>query len=139
MPDPMPDPTPTPEQLQAMAAGFGRIAQRMVDTMAELLAPIAKRELAKAYGSQPPLWRPLARRIDPTYFGRKRRTRRARGRRIEARQPYSSAALAWRAVMAREAEPRRPLATFIDPSPGVQWGEITGDGSGEALPPIPDA
>jgi hypothetical protein len=102
--------------------------------------------------------------IDPTHFGRKRRARRARGRRIEARQrargrriearqPYSSDVLAWRIAreaepnssdvlawrIAREAEPRRPLAAFIDPSLGVQWGEITGDGSGEALPPIPDA
>jgi hypothetical protein len=99
----------------------------------------------------------------PTYFGRKRRARRARGRRIEARRAYSSAALTWR--IAPEAESRRLLATFVNPSPGepkwgrlleacgftevlptitnpspgVQWGEITGDGSGEALPPIPDA
>jgi hypothetical protein len=117
MPDPIRQAIPTPEQLQSMAAGFGRIgiaAQLAVARMVETLSA-----------------------ADPTYFGRKRRARRARGRRIEARQPYSSAALAWR--IAREAEPRRPLATFIDPSLGVQWGEITGDGSGEALPPIPDA
>jgi hypothetical protein len=119
MPDPIRQAIPTPEQLQSMAAGFGRIAiaaQLAVARMVETLS--------------------AASAADPTYFGRKRRARRARGRRIEARQPYSSAALAWR--IAREAEPRRPLATFIDPSLGVQWGEITGDGSGEALPPIPD-
>jgi hypothetical protein len=123
MPDPIRQAIPTPEQLQAIAAGLGRIgiaAQLAVARIVETLSAAAQ---------------PMP---DPT-FGRKRRARRARGRRIEARQPYSSAALAWRAVMAREAEPRRPLATFIDPSPGVQWGEITGDGSGEALPPIPDA
>ena len=103
MPDPIRQAIPTPEQLQSMAAGFGRIAiaaQLAVARMVETLS--------------------AASAADPTYFGRKRRARRARGRRIEARQPYSSAALAWR--IAREAEPRRPLATFIDPSLGVQWG-----------------
>jgi len=55
-------------------------------TDAPLLAPIAQRELAKAYSRQPPAWRPLTIRIDPTHFGRKRRARRARGRRIETRQ-----------------------------------------------------
>ncbi len=88
MSDPIRQAIPTPERLQAMAAGFGRFgqaAQRAVGTMVELLAPIARRELAKAYGSQPPMWRPLTRRTDPT-IGRKRRARRARGRRIEARR-----------------------------------------------------
>jgi hypothetical protein len=122
MPDPIRQAIPTPEQLQAMAAGFGRIA---------IAAQLAVARMVETFSSAA---QPMP---DLTYFGRKRRARRARGRRIEARQPYSSAALAWR--IAREAEPRRPLATFIDPSLGVQWGEIAGDGSGEALPPIPDA
>jgi hypothetical protein len=50
------------------------------------LASIAQRAFAKAYGSQPPMWRPLTRHTDRTHFGRKRRARRAKGRRIEARQ-----------------------------------------------------
>ena len=58
-------------------------------SFAELLAPIARRELSKAYGSPLRPWRPLSIR-DPTYFGRKRRARRARGRLIEGRwnPPY---------------------------------------------------
>ena len=104
MPDPIRQAIPTPEQLQAIAAGFGRVgiaAQLAVARMVETLSAAAQ---------------PMP---DPT-FGRKRRARRARGRRIEARQPYSSTAIAWQAM--REAESRRPLATFIDPSLGVQWG-----------------
>jgi hypothetical protein len=46
-----------------------------------LLYSIALCELDKAYSRQPPAWRPLTSRTDPTYFGRKRRARRARGRR----------------------------------------------------------
>ncbi len=57
-----------------------------ISEIATLLAPITNPELAKGYSSQPPLWRPLTRRTDRTYFGRKRRARRARGRRIEARR-----------------------------------------------------
>jgi hypothetical protein len=53
---------------------------------ASLLAPIARRAINKAYTSQPPTWRPLTRHAGLTYYGRKRRARRARGRRIEARQ-----------------------------------------------------
>jgi hypothetical protein len=123
MPDPIRQAIPTPEQLQVIAAGFGRVAQLMVGTMAELLAPIAKRELAKAYGSQPPMWRPLARHIDPS-FGRKRRARRARGRRIEARRARGPGLLtvpqwaaAYRTMQAQQ------LATFADPSLGVPWEE----------------
>jgi hypothetical protein len=103
-----------------MAAGFGRIAQRVVGTMFELLAPIAKRELAKVYGSQPPMWRPLARRIDPTYFGRKRRARRARGRKrelkwIEKMVILDSLRKGLRAAAAQQ------LPTFADPSLGEPW------------------
>jgi hypothetical protein len=124
MSDPIRQAIPTPEQLQAMAAGFGRVAQLMVGTMVELLAPIAKRELAKAYGSQPvTMWRSLARHIDPT-FGRKRRARRARGRRIEARRARGPGLLtvhqwaaAYRTMQAQQ------LATFADPSLGVPWEE----------------
>ena len=36
-------------------------------------------------------------RSDRTYFGRKRRARRTRGRRIETRPPYSAAAIAFAA------------------------------------------
>jgi hypothetical protein len=54
---------------------------------ASLLAPIARRAINKVYASQPPTWRPLIRRTNLTYFGRKRRARRDRGRRIETKQP----------------------------------------------------
>jgi hypothetical protein len=46
-----------------------------------LLYSIALCELDKAYSRQPPAWRPLTSRTAPTYFSRKRRARRARGRR----------------------------------------------------------
>jgi hypothetical protein len=56
---------------------------------AELFATMLKRAMSNAYSGNPPAWLPLTRRTDPT-IGRKRRARRARGRRIEARQnpPY---------------------------------------------------
>jgi hypothetical protein len=49
--------------------------------MATLLAPISQREIDKAYRHNPPTWGSMMRRTAPTYFGRKRRARRARGRR----------------------------------------------------------
>ena len=54
-------------------------------SFAELFAPIARRELNKVFCSPPRPWRPLSIR-DRTYFGHKRRARRARGRRIEQQQ-----------------------------------------------------
>ncbi len=125
MADPIRQAIPTPEQLQAMAAGFGRIgqaAQRVACAMVELLAPIAKRELAKAYGSQPPMWRPLARRIDPTYFGRKRRARRARGRERELKRIEKMVTLDLLRKVLRAAAAQQ-LPTFADPSLGKPWEE----------------
>lgn len=52
--------------------------QNPFPTFAKLLASIASRELNKAYGSPLRPWRPLSIR-DRTFFGRKRRARRARG------------------------------------------------------------
>jgi hypothetical protein len=48
-------------------------------SIANLLSRIATRELGK-YSHNPPAWRPIAWRANPT-IGRKRRARRARGRR----------------------------------------------------------
>ncbi len=106
--------------------------------MATLLAPIAQRELNKAYGHLAPAWRFLTRRTDRTHFGRKRRARRARGRRIENRRPYSSAALAmaslWGASTGLRSKPIGPttrlgnveIATcIVDPSMGNPWGDGT--------------
>jgi hypothetical protein len=89
-------------------------------SFAELLAPIARRELSKAYGSPLRPWRPLSIR-DRTFFGRKRRARRARGRRIKARPPYSATAIAFAAEKKWQlllfGQPVE-LARFIDPSVG---------------------
>ncbi len=90
-------PTPTDSDIPALLASINKhelpkaygnhaAAWRSLRcTAPTLLAPIARRELNKAYGSHAPAWRPLTRRTDST-IGRKRRARRARGRRIEARQ-----------------------------------------------------
>lgn len=103
-------------------------------TDAPLLAPIAQRELAKAYSRQPPAWRPLTRRTDRAHFGRKRRARRARGRRIEDREAQRFGH--WFRV---EIAPNRPnllelarkirvpvfdeIDRFLDPSMGQPWEE----------------
>jgi hypothetical protein len=59
--------------------------------------------------------------VDPTHFGRKRRARRARGRRIEARRslgpghiPFSSARIALQDYW--KDEQKRLTIHFIDPS-----------------------
>jgi hypothetical protein len=88
MPDPIRQAIPTPEQIQAVAAGFGRIGiavQLAAARMVEAFSAAATRPLLLSLNSShPPAWRPLSRRTDPT-IGRKRRARRARGRRIKAR------------------------------------------------------
>ncbi len=98
MPDTTRQAIPTTEQLQAMAAGFGWIgiaaqlaAVRMVEAFVVAAQPMADAVRAFPSSSEiatllPPTWRPLTRRTDPSYFGRKRRRRRARGRRIEAKR-----------------------------------------------------
>jgi hypothetical protein len=59
------------------------------DSDVAILLSSIKCELAQVYGSQPSVWwRPLTRRTDLTHFGRKRRARRARGRRIEAKRAF---------------------------------------------------
>jgi hypothetical protein len=97
--------------------------------MATLLAPIAHREIDKAYGSHAAAWRPLTRRTDPT-IGRKRRARRARGRRIEARQniPYIGGRT-WlaRATFARVRAGGAPLprVMMLDEVDSFPTGELT--------------
>jgi hypothetical protein len=76
----------TRERIEEASASFvaaflpvGEAAQRATLTLAELFANAAHQQLKKAYSGQPPAWPPLTRRTDPT-IGRKRRSRRARGR-----------------------------------------------------------
>jgi hypothetical protein len=87
----------TPAELEAFKAAVQRIgltAREIEYSMVEVFAAAGRAALAAAYpwNGKPPAWLPLtpARRADSTYFGRKRRARRARGRRIEARRntPY---------------------------------------------------
>jgi hypothetical protein len=73
---------PTPAQMEAIAAGFQRVghaARHTADAIGYLFPAAARQQLDR--------WeRPLPRRTAPTHFGRKRRARRARGRRIETRR-----------------------------------------------------
>ena len=147
MSDPIRQAIPTPEQLQAMAAGFGRIGQAvqraavaMVEAFAAAGRQLERERWERTEARREAQWHRQQLDRDPTYFGRKRRARRARGRRIEARRARGPGLLtvpqwaaAYRTMHAQQ------LAAFADLSLGVPWGEITGDGSGEALPPIPDA
>jgi hypothetical protein len=87
----------TASALAATPASIGHAARRAQSAIASF-EPIARQILEAERGA------PL---------GRKRRARRARGRRIEARLPYSSAALAMAAELrcrAERAEAFRPLA-----------------------------
>jgi hypothetical protein len=105
MSDPLRQIILTPAQMEALAAGFqrvGRAAQQVADSMVEAFAAAARRlELERYERAQPRreaqwhlqqekniLRQQLDR--DTTYFGRKRRARRAKGRRIKARKnpPY---------------------------------------------------
>jgi hypothetical protein len=121
--------------------------------MATLLAPIAHREIDKAYGSHAAAWRPLTSRTDPTHFGRKRRARRARGWWIEARQALGHGH--WFRVQLDSAsgfrsKPIGPttrifnvdiptcideLDSFLDPSLGEPWEEQAHDSWNVGLPP----
>lgn len=80
---------PSPTELEAWNTAeqhTGRIAHEIECNMVEAFAAAARAALDAAYpwSGKPPVWLPLTRRTDPT-IGRKRRTRRARGRRIAAR------------------------------------------------------
>jgi len=94
---------PTPAQMEALAAAFQRIglvAQQAADNMVEAFAAAAQRlELERwqrAEARREAQWhRQQEKNIlrqqldrDTTYFGRKRRARRARGRRIEAKRAF---------------------------------------------------
>jgi hypothetical protein len=83
----------TPEQIQALSAGFqhvGRVAQQAADNMVEAFAAAA-RQLELQHGQRVVFILPTEASADrfgrwliapnpaPTYFGRKRRARRARG------------------------------------------------------------
>jgi hypothetical protein len=98
--DPLRQLIPTPAQIEALAAGFqrvGRLAQEAANNMVEAFAAAARQmererwELAEA--RREAQWHRQQEKAilrqqldrDPSYFGRKRRWRRARGRRIEAR------------------------------------------------------
>ncbi len=78
----------TPAELKALTAAvqYGHTFAKIESALPGFLARAAERELKKAYSRQPPAWRPLTSRTDPTHFGRKRRARRTRGRRIDARR-----------------------------------------------------
>jgi hypothetical protein len=73
----------TPAELEALpasAAQCGHTFATIESALPGFLARLAERKLKKTYGKSVPVWRPLTRRDDSTYFGRKRRARRARGR-----------------------------------------------------------
>jgi hypothetical protein len=73
---------PTPAQIEALRAGFQRLgclADEVGYRRANAFAATARQQIER-------FKRPLSRRTPPTHFGRKRRARRARGRRIEAKQ-----------------------------------------------------
>jgi hypothetical protein len=108
MSDPIRQAIPTPEQLQAIAAGFGRVG---------IAAQLAVARMVEAFSAAA---QPMP---DPT-FGRKRRARRARGRRIEARRARGPGLLTiaqWAA--AHRTMQRQQLATFTSPSLGQPWEE----------------
>jgi hypothetical protein len=104
MTDPLLQHIPTPAQIEALVAGFqrvGRIARKAANNMVEAFAA-AGRQLEQERRKRPSFtvivpteaaadwfgrWL-IAPNPVPTYFGRKRRARRARGRRIEARRAW---------------------------------------------------
>jgi hypothetical protein len=90
---------PTPEQLQSLGADFqrvGRVAQEAADNMVEAFAAAARRLASwkRAEARRDAQWRLQQEKAilrqqldrDTSSFGRKRRWRRARGRRIETRR-----------------------------------------------------
>jgi hypothetical protein len=136
---------PTPAQMEALGAAFERVgraahvtAARLVDAFLELerrkrpsfTVIVPTEATADVVGR----WL-IAPNPVPTYFGRKRRARRARGRRIEARRnhPYVGGRI-WlaRQTFARVRAGGAPLPrvimldeidSFLDPSMGEPWEE----------------
>ncbi len=81
------------EKFNAAAQRIGHTARAIECSMVEAFATAGRAALTSAYpwSGKPPAWLPLTWTCRPdTTIGRKRRARRARGRRIEARQniPY---------------------------------------------------
>jgi hypothetical protein len=129
----------TPAELEALTAAVQRIGltfAKIESALPGFLARAAERELKKAYSRQPPAWRPLTSRTDPTHFGRKRRARRARGRRIDARRttpaqifhstPEGSGALTverWAGAQRLMRSHCADAARYLDPSLGEPWEE----------------
>jgi hypothetical protein len=76
------------EAFKAAAQRIGHTVREFECNMVESFAAVGRAALAAAYpwSGKPPAWLPLPRRTYPTHFGRKRRARRARGRRIETRR-----------------------------------------------------
>jgi hypothetical protein len=124
------------EAFKAAAKRIGHAAREIECNMVEAFAAVGRTALSAAYpwSGKPPVWLPLTRRPDPT-IGRKRRARRARGRRIENRRPYSSVALAMACLWGAHHRAdhrldalsygvmsmRQARATFLDPSLGEPW------------------
>lgn len=122
MADPIRQAIPTPEQLQAMAAGFVRIgqaAQRVACAMVEAFAAAGRQLERKRWD------RTEARREAQwhrSYFGRKRRTRRARGRKRELKWIEKMVTLDLLRKVLRAAAAQQ-LPTFAAPSLGKPWEE----------------
>jgi hypothetical protein len=119
------------EAFKAAAERIGQTAREIERNMVESFEAVGRAPLSAAYPwhGKPPVWLPLTRRTDPT-IGRKRRARRARGRRIENRRPYSSAALAMACIWlasARSGFRSHPLprVMMLDEVDSFPTGELT--------------
>ena len=139
---------PTPAQMEALGASFqrvGRVAQEAADNMVEAFAAAARRlEWERAEARREAQWQLqqekniLRQQLDrdTSHFGRKRRWRRARGRRIEARRttpaqifhstPEGSVILTverWAGAQRLMRSHCADAARYLNPSLGQPWEE----------------